>query len=154
MKIKLVNSLFVVFLSLSQLGCKFEVEETNYDYENEIYSWYSKEYKTLKESGGKFFLYFDDQLTCITCKLTILSKVREESQIWIITRFESKSEINAFKQTYKLENPILNLPSDQRNQLGIPFLFKMMDISMKDLLILKDEELSNREWLDRFIESS
>ena len=153
MKIRHCFKLIVLFGLLSNLGCKFEVKEVYDDYSRDIYSWYAKDYKELQKSSGKFFLYFDDQLTCTTCKLTVLSEIRNESNIWIITRFDTELELNAFKQTYKLENQILNLSSTRKHELGIPFLFQMEGRSMKDLIILDDKKLSNDKWLKKFIET-
>lgn len=152
MKNKFYLKIILVSVFLFNFGCKFETTTYTNEYTDDIYRWYSKDYKEIEKTGGKYFLYFDDQLTCNTCKLPILSEVRNEPDIWIITRFDTELEFNAFKKAYKLENPILNLTSVRRHELGTPFLFELKDISMKEPFILDDEKLSDSDWLEQFIE--
>ena len=120
------------------------------DYSMDIYRWFSKDYKKIQDSGGEWYLYFDDQITCNTCKLDILSKVKNQSNLWLITRFESNAKLDAFKKAYKLQNRIINLDPNQNFNLHTPFIFHLEEKSLKDLVILNDEELVEGNWLEIF----
>jgi hypothetical protein len=139
---------FFVLAFFSQ--CKVEVNQGVDDYSMDIYRWFSEDYKKLQDSGGEWYLYFDDQITCNTCKLDILSKVKNESNLWLITRFESNAKLEAFKSAYKLQNRIINLDPNQNFNLHTPFIFHLDGNSLKDLVILKDEELAEGNWLEIF----
>ena len=130
--------------------CQVKVNQGTDDYSLNIYRWFSEDYKKLQDSGGEWYLYFDDQKTCNTCKLDILNKVKSESNLWLITRFESNAKLEAFKKAYKLQNRIINLDPDQNFNLHTPFIFHLEGKSLKDLVILNDEELVEGNWLEIF----
>lgn len=143
-----------LFIMVFFIQCRVEIKQGTDDYTITIYRWFSQDFKKLQETGGEWFLYFDAQLTCNTCKLDILSKIREGSNLWVVTRFDSDIKLDAFKKAYKLDNKILNLAPDQKNQLGIPFLFQLDGKTMKDLVILDDETLAKGEWQEFFFKTN
>lgn len=149
---KRIGSILMVLLLTAMLfyHCKVEISEEVDEYSLEIYRWFSQDYGKLQETGGTWFLYFDDRLTCSTCKLDILSQARREPNLWLITRFDTDAKLLPFKRSYKLENRILNIKPDPNHRLSNPFLFQMDEKTIKDLTILNEDVLAKNDWKEFF----
>ena len=130
------------------LGCQPDKIDINDEYTQGILTWYANDYQIIQKSEGDWFLYFDDKIVCQTCKLPILSQIKEFPSISIITRFDSEIELRAFRQAYKLDNQIINLSGNSRFVLGIPFLFQKEGKSLKSLIILRADSLNEGNWLN------
>lgn len=147
-----INFFLVTFLILT-FSCKMRVEEKYPDYKKQIYSWFAANSIFLEGENFKWFLYFDDKLSCNVCKLEILSKVNSNPEVAIITRFDSDFEKQAFVQTYHLKNKIVNIkPGQSEWELSIPFIFHKEKNGMLRLTLLEDELLAESDWTE-FLEN-
>ncbi|EIM76024.1 hypothetical protein A3SI_11704 [Nitritalea halalkaliphila LW7] len=117
-------------------------------YTLKIYSWFASYYEKIDfhastHSTEVWYLYFDDALTCETCKLEILSQVRENPAVHVITNFEEEQRVNLFKKVYKLQHNVYNVQS-RFVELPTPFLFRLDGTRMYDLHVLDDDFLQRR----------
>lgn len=139
-----IFNLFILSILIFS-SCEIKVQEKKNEYTNLIYSWFVINYPELEivtsiEKEDIWYLFFDDKITCDTCKLEILSKVRNNKSVIIITNFGNERHLEQFKKNYKLKNNIINLTSINNN-LSIPFFFKLDGNRMYELHILDDEFL-------------
>ncbi len=142
-----MKRILFVLLTLVVFSCNEEKSEETSAYEIEMFSWFTDNYESIqKVSDTKrsdvWYLYFDDQLTCETCKMRILSQVREEKSIIILTSFSNENLLKAFKGAYRLDNRIINFP-DNRRKLKVPFLFQIDGDRFYNWTIFNNENLED-----------
>jgi len=142
-----MKKLLFVVVSLIFLSCNEKKNEEISAYENGMFVWFTKNYEQIQKVSSinrsdVWYLYFDDELTCETCKLRILSQVKDEESIIILTSFSNENLLNAFKTAHRLDNRIINLP-DNRSKLSVPFLFQIDGNRFYNWTILNDEKLES-----------
>ncbi|UJP66649.1 hypothetical protein [Mongoliitalea daihaiensis] len=140
---KLIKLSFLIFLFT---GCQVDNRHVNEAYEKSIYAWYSSYYRTIQDfySESKeevWVLFFDYEKVCDTCKLEILTQVRERPNVLVLTNFRNEIKSSLFKRTYKLENIVLDGLVNSDDYFPTPFIFLMKDKSMYQLTILEEEAL-------------
>lgn len=116
----------MILLILS--SCNVRFSDVNSEYRDEVWIWVINNGQAIyrqieKDPKDYWFLYFDDALTCDACKLDILSQVRDKESVIIITNFSNETHVEAFKMAYKLNNELVNIPS-QSDNFSLPFLFR------------------------------
>lgn len=146
MKIKIIIISICSLVIFIINSCKLSIKDKDSEYKTNIYRWFSKNVDYLDFIESQWILYFDDLLTCKTCKLDILSKIKSNDEIVVITRFSEDLDVKIFKETYSLTNLIINIEPDTSENLNVPFLFLKEDRTMKNLIILNDEKLETGEW--------
>lgn len=97
------------------------------EYGTKVLSWMST--KTLEKSSislskDKFYLYFNDEATCDTCKLQIINSIKDRQNVAILTSFENPEEVELFKEGYKITNEVINKADFQSKELRHPFIFQ------------------------------
>ncbi|MGY6560238.1 MAG: hypothetical protein ACXIT9_13245 [Nitritalea sp.] len=143
MRISVLYFIFVLLLISCERG-----PQNDAAYTQKIYSWFASYYEQIdvnvsENSKEVWYLYFDDALTCQTCKLEILSTVRENTAVHVIMNFEDERHLNAFKKAYQLQNDVFNVHS-KAVALPTPFLFRLDGLRMYDLHVLDDNFLKRR----------
>ena len=138
--------IILIILILVNTSCQVSIEDKNSEYKTNIYRWFAKNHHQIEFEKSQWMLYFDDLLTCKACKLDILSKIKSNKDIVIITRFSENIEVNMFRESYSLNNLIINVRPNPSEKLSVPFLFLKEGKTMKNLLILNDDELEEGEW--------
>lgn len=153
---KLSKLIYIILTGTFLLtSCKLEDKNIITPYQNAIYTWYSSQYEQLNKKSESlksdtWFLYFDEELVCDTCKLQILNAVKDMDNVVLLTHFGNEVKVELFKSTYKLNNIVFDGISKKGTSLSIPFLFRSRDKSMYALTII-DEEFLEKNSLKKIL---
>jgi hypothetical protein len=115
---------------------------------SDLYEQLNKKSESLK--SDTWFLYFDEELVCDTCKLQILNAVKDMDNVVLLTHFGNEVKVELFKSAYKLNNIVFDGISKKGTSLSIPFLFRSRDKSMYALTII-DEEFLEKNSLKKIL---
>lgn len=138
-------------------GCsKGEESDKISPYQMEIFNFLGK-YKAGEEfitnnDTSTYLLYYDNKLTCKTCIMDLMESIKTQDKIVILSNFESEKEMDFFKGTYKIDNKIINIDT-QEFHLPVPFLFQVDKEKSYNILIFEDE-LINKKTVEKYMKKT
>lgn len=116
------------------------------EYGGKVLVWFSKGFNgslVPELNENTFYLYYNDRVTCETCKVKLFEIIKERNDLVILTSFDSATEVSFFKEAYKIDTEVINSTEFRNNSLIYPFLFQTEDgLLFRNIYVFNDENLN------------